>query len=96
MQCIFFIFAGADVVIFERLKAGQEDLKARTQDHLDVRQTFPFFLNDFVMKSKQEKKSCRRENIKSWVICALEPVNFWLKLGQFPLRTKKYEEREEM
>lgn len=30
-------YAGADVVIFERLKAGQDELKTQTQDHLDVR-----------------------------------------------------------
>ena len=34
---LFIFLSGADVVIFERLKAGQEELKIDTQDHLDVR-----------------------------------------------------------
>ena len=33
---IWVSFIGADNVIFERLRADQADLKAQTQDHLDV------------------------------------------------------------
>ncbi len=32
----FMNLSGADTVIFERLKEGQDDLKTKTQDHLDV------------------------------------------------------------
>ena len=33
---ILLYYSGADTVMFERLKSGQEDLKTKTQDHLDV------------------------------------------------------------
>lgn len=33
---LWVFFIGADNVIFERLRADQADLKAQTQDHLDV------------------------------------------------------------
>lgn len=34
IQLVYFL--GADVVILERLRPGQEDIIAQTQDHLDV------------------------------------------------------------
>ena len=43
---LFILLSGADVVIFERLKAGQEELKIDTQDHLDVRIVIFYFLDN--------------------------------------------------
>ena len=38
---VFFCATGADVVIFERLRSGQEEIKTTIQDHLDVSKTRP-------------------------------------------------------
>lgn len=36
---------GADNVIYERLKSGQDEVKGRTQDHLNVTPLLVFFLS---------------------------------------------------
>lgn len=36
---------GADNVIYERLKSGQDEVKGRTQDHLNVNSSSSFFLS---------------------------------------------------
>lgn len=51
---------GADNVIYDRLHGGQEDLKARTQDHLNVRELNDFPDPDLICGTLHLIEICRR------------------------------------